>query len=230
VVKIYLDGGHGGRDPGAVGNGINEKDINLQLVKKIEEILKKNYQDVEIMQTRTTDVFLSLSQRTDKANKWGADYFISCHVNSSTSASANGFGSHIYIKTDSKTKAFQNVMHEEIMRKIKPFGVTDRGKKQNDFHVLRESHMTAILTENLFISNKADSDKLKRADYIQATAEGHVIGLEKFIGLKKSQQPPESTTDTLYKVQVGSFTEKKNAEELSLQLKKDGYKPFITEA
>lgn len=230
-MKIYLDGGHGGKDPGASGNGINEKDITLKLVKKIEEILKENYTNVEVMQTRTSDVYLSLDQRTDKANKWGADYFLSCHVNASTSASANGFDSHIYTDVDSKTKSFQNVMHEEIVKKIKPFGITDRGKKQSNFHVLRESHMTAILTENLFISNKADSDRLKRSDYIQATAEGHVIGLEKFIGLKKSQQPPKSeSTLTLYKVQVGSFAEKENAEKLAEQLKKDGYKPFISEA
>lgn len=230
MAKIYLDPGHGGKDPGAVGNGINEKDITLKITKKIAEILKKNYVGVEILETRTTDEYLSLSQRTDKANKWGADVFLSCHVNSSTNSAAVGFDSHIYTDVDSKTRAFQNVMHEEILRKIKPFGIADRGKKQNDFHVLRESHMTAILTENLFISNKADAERLKRADYITATAEGHVIGLEKFLGLKKSQQPPDQPKETLFKVQVGSFTEEENAKALMEKLKKDGYNPFISEA
>lgn len=228
MVKIYLDGGHGGKDSGANGNGISEKNITLQVVKKIEEILKKNYVNVDVMQTRSDDTYLSLDQRTDKANKWGADYFLSVHVNASTSTAANGFETHIYTKTDAQTKAFQNVMHQEILNKIKPFGITNRGKKASDFHVLRESHMPAILTENLFISNRSDSDKLKRSDYIQATAEGHVLGFEKFIGLKKSPQP--ESTRTLYKVQVGSFAEEENAKELMEKLKKDGYNPFISEA
>lgn len=235
MVKIYLDAGHGGKDAGAVGNGIKEKDINLELIKQIETKLK-DYEDVQVLLTRDTDIFLSLQQRTDKANHWGAHYFLSCHVNSSPNKDAKGFESHRYVGTkDPKTIAFQNVMHENIVGQIKPLGISDRGKKASDFHVVRESRMPALLTENLFISNVSDSNQLKRNEFLEKLSDGHVLGLEKFIGLKKSKQPPRTgatapeTPKKLFKVQVGAFADEKNAVEQVNKLIKDGYKAFIVE-
>jgi len=222
MTKIYLDAGHGGKDSGAIGNGIMEKNVVLEIVKKMEKALTENYSDVEVMTTRTTDVFLELSERTDKANKWGADVFVSVHINSAPNTTAKGFETHIYTKTDSKTKAFQNVMHEEIYKQIGT-GIQNRGKKASDFHVLRESHMTAILTENLFISNASDASHLKDDAFLEKLARGHVTGLEKFIGLKKSQQPPDPAPNgKLYRVQVGAFSDKGNADKLLKDLQAKG--------
>ena len=60
MVKIYLDAGHGGTDSGAVGNGLYEKNLTLDIVKEIQKKLEENYENVEIMTTRTEDIFLSL--------------------------------------------------------------------------------------------------------------------------------------------------------------------------
>lgn len=229
LIKIYLDAGHGGADGGAQGNGLSEKTLNLSLVQKIQAKLEKGYKDIQIMQTRTSDIFLSLTQRTNKANDWGADYFISCHINASTSPSGRGFSSYIYTDTDSKTKAFQNVMHEEIMKAISAnTGVIDLGKKQANFHVLRESHMTAILTENLFVSNVADSALLKQDSFLDRLADGHCLGLEKFIGLEKNIPPPVSSPQTLYQVIAGTFENLENAEAMAEKLLKSGYKSYIS--
>jgi N-acetylmuramoyl-L-alanine amidase len=138
MVKIYLDAGHGGKDSGAVGNGLLEKNVTLEIIKRIDALLRANYKDVEIMQTRTTDVFLTLDERTNKANNWKADVFLAVHINSGPT-SARGFESHIYTDVGADTKAFQNVMHENIFGQVRADGVTDRGKKQSNFHVLRES-------------------------------------------------------------------------------------------
>src|SRR5699024_280392 len=76
AVKIYIDPGHGGGDPGASGYGLQEKTLTLDIAKRIGKNLDK-YKNVEIKYSRTTDKSVSLKQRTDEANAWGADYFLS---------------------------------------------------------------------------------------------------------------------------------------------------------
>jgi N-acetylmuramoyl-L-alanine amidase len=227
LVKIYLDAGHGGKDGGAVGNGLKEKDIVLDLVKRIEKGLKE-YENVTVIQTRTTDVFLELTERTKKANNANADVLVSVHINSSTAPTSRGFETHIYPNSGAATSAFQNVMHSEIKKAIGT-DVEDRGKKQSNFHMLRESKMKSILTENLFVSNAADAKLLDQEDFKQKLAQGHINGLEKFLGLKRSAQPPptEKPSGKLWIVQVGAFEQQKNAEALAADLKKQGYRPLI---
>jgi N-acetylmuramoyl-L-alanine amidase len=230
MTKIYLDAGHGGTDSGAVGNGLFEKNLTLSITKKIEEILQTDFENVEIMTTRDTDIFLSLTERTDKANKWGADIFVAVHINASTGANASGFQSHIYTKADAKTIAMQNVMHAAIYNSIKSFKIADRGKDMSNFHVLRESKMIAILTENGFISSPFDSSLLKNEDYLNKVAQGHVDGLEKYFGLKrkeKTQDSPSEPTGTLYQVVAGTFKDRNHADEQVKKLKADGYEAYI---
>jgi len=76
---IVLDPGHGGRDPGAVANGIRESDLNLAIGLKLERVLRDRGYDVRM--TRRTDVFLRLRERTDIANNANADLFVSIHAN-----------------------------------------------------------------------------------------------------------------------------------------------------
>jgi N-acetylmuramoyl-L-alanine amidase len=180
--------------------------------------------------SRTTDKTVSLRQRTDEANAWGADYFLSVHINSAESMAANGYEDYIYNgNVNAKTVAFQNVMNDEIFNAIKKHGPANRGKNKANFHVLRESHMPAILTENLFIRNIADADRLKDAAFKADLIQGHVTGLEKFLGLKKLQtEPPKS--GKLFKVQLGAFENRDNAEGLIKVLAASGFKGgFIIE-
>jgi N-acetylmuramoyl-L-alanine amidase len=224
---IYLDAGHGGKDSGAIGNGIKEKDIVLDIVKRMAAGLKAY--DCDVMLSRDTDVFLTLDERTSKANAAKADVFVSVHINSAVNTTARGFESYIYPNAGAATVAFQNVMHQEILRQIQGVnGFDDRGKKQANFAVLRQSAMKAMLTENMFISNAADAALLKSDEFKQKVAQGHINGLEKYLGLKRLERPPESTPDgKLWIVQVGAFEEKKNAEALAADLRKSGYRPFI---
>jgi N-acetylmuramoyl-L-alanine amidase len=231
MVKIYLDAGHGGKDNGASGNGLNEKNVVLDLAKRVETKLKA-YSNVQVLQTRTTDVFLELSERTTKANQWGADVFVSFHCNSAPDTSAKGFESFVYngsIGPD--TIAFQNVMHQEILRQIGG-NVVDRGKKRANFHVLRESHMKAALFENLFVSNASDASLLKQTTFLDRLAQGYVTGLEKFFGLIKETRPPTETppkTDSLYQVIAGTYSSRDNAEAQVKKLAADGYSAYIQE-
>jgi N-acetylmuramoyl-L-alanine amidase len=226
MVKIYLDPGHGGSDPGAVGNGLKEKDLTLDICKRIESGLK-SYENVEVFMSRETDTTVSLDTRTQKANLMNADVLLSVHINSAANVAAKGFESFIYPGSGSPTSALQNVMHTEIIRAMGT-GIEDRGKKQANFHMLRESKMKAILTENLFIVNSGDAAKLADPAFRQKVADGHVNGLEKFLGLRKIERPPQPTKpQKLYYVQVGAFEDKENAEALAADLRKEGYRPYV---
>jgi N-acetylmuramoyl-L-alanine amidase len=229
MVKIFLDAGHGGNDTGAIGNGLYEKNIVLDLAKRINEKLQA-YKNVEVRQSRVSDIFLPLTQRTDTANSWGANCFLSLHLNSATDKSARGFESFIYSGTTNKsTIAFQNVVHEEIFKKIGKMISFDRGKKRANFHVLRESNMQACLTESLFVSNSADANLLKQDSFLDMVAEGHTIGLEKFFGLERIIRPPTDetpVTDELWQVIAGTYANRDNAEEQVKRLIADGYNAY----
>lgn len=228
MILIYLDAGHGGKDGGAAANEIKEKDIVLTLCKKIKSLLA-NY-DCKVLMSRETDEYLSLEERTKKANASNADVLLSVHINSAGATSARGFESYTYPNANAGTKALQNGIHLEIIRAMGG-GIEDRGKKMANFHMLRESKMKAVLTENLFISNPKDADLLKQNAFLDKIALGHVNGLQKFLGLKKIERPPQEkqpTTDgKLYRVQVGAFEDKENADALAADLTKQGYRPYV---
>lgn len=221
-----LDAGHGGSDPGAQGNGLKEKDLNLKIVKKIDSLLDE-YEDTKVVLTRDTDKTMSLDERTDLLNKHDVDFALSIHINAS---GGEGFESYIHdsLSNTSATSKARTVIHNEIMKQI---GGKDRGKKKANFHMVRETKMQAVLTENLFIDFKGDADKLKQDSFLDKIAEGHVNGLVKLYNLKKKKQetPKDDTQkgDVHYRVVTGSFKEKKNAESRKRQLEKAGYESFI---
>lgn len=226
LVKIFLDPGHGGTDPGAVGNGLQEKNITLEIAKKIRDILVNEYENVSIRMSRTGDETVSLSKRTADANSWGADYYLSIHVNA---GGGTGFESFIYPNVGGKTAQYQNALHDEIIRIT---GFANRGKKSANFHVLRETRMPAILTENGFIDNSQDAGKLKSSAFLLNIARGHANGLAKAFNLKKKaaaqpapSKPPSQTS--LYKVQLGAFKNRANADDLVKRAKSAGFDAFV---
>jgi N-acetylmuramoyl-L-alanine amidase len=227
LTKLYLDPGHGGTDSGAVGNGILEKNLTLSISQKIKAILENDYTNIEVKMSRVGDTYPTLTERTNEANAWGADCYVSPHINANASSAPRGFSSYVYPSPGAKTIAFQNVLHEEIVRAISGTGATDRGKLQADFHVLRESNMIACLTENLFISNAADAALLKSEDFLNKIARGHAVGIALFFGLPKKVVTPPPSQGVLYRVITGSFSNRDNAEAHMAKLKADGYDSFI---
>jgi len=180
MVKFYLDAGHGGSDPGAVGNDMLEKVITLKIAKRVETLLVA-YQDVHTKMSRTGDTYPALSDRTNEANSWGADYFMSFHINA---GGGSGYEDFVY-PGSTKSIAYQNIIHAEIIKTIST--MKNRGKKQADFHVLRNTKMPSILTECGFIDSSSDAALLKQDDFINGLAQGHVNGLVKAFGLKKKE-------------------------------------------
>ncbi|WP_228552375.1 N-acetylmuramoyl-L-alanine amidase family protein [Gracilibacillus salitolerans] len=180
MVKIYIDPGHGGTDPGATGNGLREKDLTLAISKKIKNKLNQ-YQGVSVRLSRANDKTLSLKQRSNDANKWGADYLISVHINA---GGGTGYEDFIYngLSNSSSTAKKRDVMHQAIIDQVH---LPNRGKKKANFHMVRESNMPAILTENGFIDTVNDASRLRKDSFLDDIAQGHVNGLIKIFNLKK---------------------------------------------
>ena len=182
MVKIFIDPGHGGQDSGATGNGLREKVLTLEIATRIKNLLLSEYDNVTVKMSRTDDSYVTLTERTSSANAWGADYFLSIHINA---GGGEGYENYIYPGISGVTKAYQSNIHSEV---IKLVDFKDRGKKTANFHVLRESNMPALLTENGFIDNSRDATKLKSASFIDAIARGHVNGIAKSFALTKKNK------------------------------------------
>ncbi|MCP1161279.1 N-acetylmuramoyl-L-alanine amidase [Bacillus infantis] len=195
MVKIYIDPGHGGQDSGAVGNGLQEKTIALHIGTRIKDILLAEYDNIFILMSRTGDSYPSLSERTNQANAWGADFYLSIHINA---GGGSGYEDYIYPGSGAPTSTYQSNIHSEIMKLV---DWPDRGKKTANFHVLRETRMPALLTENGFIDNLSDAAKLKSASVIESLARGHVNGIVKSFNLPKKPKAVYHTVisgDTVY--------------------------------
>ena len=165
-IKVFIDAGHGGTDPGAVGNGLKEKDIVLSIATKLGALL--NGRGISIKYSRTTDTYLSLEERARLANAWGADLFVSIHANSATS-SVRGTECYTHPTANTATKTLSGNVSRAIASK---FGISNRGHKEANFAVLRLSNMPAILVETAFISNSSDANLLntRQTDFSIAIA------------------------------------------------------------
>lgn len=201
TIRIFIDPGHGGTDPGAVGNGLREKDLNLNIALKIQDILNAEYAGHTIRMSRTTDQTITLRQRTDMANAWNAHFYLSVHINA---GGGTGYEDYIYngLSDSSRTARLRNIVHAEIVRAIS--NVRNRGRKKANFHVLRETQMPAMLTENLFIDRREDAERLKSEAFLNQLARGHAVGIANALGLarksnntrnEEEQNMPEQNTN-----------------------------------
>lgn len=216
-----MDPGHGGKDPGASGNGLTEKNVVLELGIQVKKFLDTFYEGHNTMLTRSTDVFVELTDRAYKANNLKADCFVSLHCNSSKLPVSGGIETYVFDKTtNANTIKLQKLVHDNIMKYAS--GFQDRGKKSANFSVLRNTRMPAILNEYGFLSSLTDANLLKRDDIILALAKGTGIGIAEFLGLQKKQAV---TTKTVYKV-AKVFDSRAESETYLSSLEKDGHKGF----
>ncbi|MBA2132838.1 N-acetylmuramoyl-L-alanine amidase family protein [Capillibacterium thermochitinicola] len=162
-VKVVVDAGHGGWDPGAVGvNGLTEKQVNLQVAKALRNCLIE-YGGADVIMTRTDDSYVSLAARVQKANASWADRFISIHHNGSVNPAHNG--TSVYsAKTGSA--ASHDLRNKVQKRLLQMTGLRDLGANTANFYVLRNTRMPAILTEASFITNPKEEEKLRDPGYL----------------------------------------------------------------
>lgn len=212
-----LQPAHGGRDPGAVFNGRQEKDDTLRLTLAIGEILQNNGVDVEY--TRTTDVYTSPYERAMKANNAGVDFFISIHRNSfPTDNEVFGVESLVYDLSGIKYQ-----MAQDINDQLEAIGFVNLGvKARPNLVVLRRTRMPAVLVEVGFIDSNVDNRLFDDNfdDIAQAIASGILDTLES-VGVIQNDY---------YRVQVGAFRNRRYAERLLNELLEQDYPAFIDDS
>lgn len=175
-MKIFIDPGHGGGDPGAVGpSGLTESSVNLDVALRLGNLLNESRQTVKY--SKTTNISMSLAERARLANEWNANYFVSIHCNSAENPTANGTETFCYrtgITAEQLAKSVQNNLIAQI-------GLRDRGVKTANFAVLRLTTMPAILVELAFISNPEEERLLDSNKFRQNCAIGIANGIMAFI-------------------------------------------------
>ncbi|MDU7967326.1 MAG: N-acetylmuramoyl-L-alanine amidase [Paeniclostridium sordellii] len=162
------DAGHGGHDSGAIGvAGCLEKDIVLEVANKVSDYLK--IQDIKNINTRNTDIFLTLSERSGKANSLGVNSFVSIHCNSVDNPNAQGLETYCY---KFKYRALADAIHSEIIKE--GLYTKNRGVKEGNLHVIRETNMDACLVELGFITNEEDYNLImnNKDKFAKAIAKG----------------------------------------------------------
>lgn len=182
MTKICLDAGHGGKDPGAVGpSGLKEAPVALAIVEYVSESLKSI--GLSVLLTRTSDVFVELIQRCALANNWGADYFVSVHLNSD---GPSAVGIETLYKTENGKKLATPIQEEML----KQTGDTDRGLKlRENLAVLNGTRMPAVLAEVGFISHPATEAKFRTDDYRKLLATSITYGIAKFLDVTPAPPP-----------------------------------------
>jgi len=164
IVKIFLDPGHGGRDPGGQGYKLNEKDVVLDIALKTAQILSDNYFGVDVRLSRTNDSFIELEDRAKMANDWNADYFVSIHTNAHDgTGTAHGFESFIFNgNVSNETIRRQREIHSYLINRINR---VNRRMSRANFSVLRNTKMPSLLIEFLFIDNYEENLLLSNPNY-----------------------------------------------------------------
>ena len=193
---IFLDPGHGGRDPGAVNGERFESHDNLRLALRVQSILERQ-PGLSVVMSRTQDIFVSLQDRTNHANRINSDLFVSLHRNAFTNTTANGFENWIFTTAG----AMDEGAAREVLERVVEVGVqSNRGIKRGNFHVLRESQMPSMLVELGFISN-AEDNRLFDTNF-EAYAQAIVRGICAALGVPCNNEKPRQ----LARIQLGAYT------------------------
>ena len=156
-MKLLIDAGHGGNDPGTSNGNYKEKNYTLSATLKIASYLIILDPEIEIAFTRISDRTLSLKNRVDMIKMYKPDMFISIHFNAPSSGT--GFESFIRRKPTNYELTIQAAIHDKIAIPLSIMGLKDRGMKLANFYVLRNSPYPAILIEICFIANLEDIRK-----------------------------------------------------------------------
>ncbi|NLB89521.1 MAG: SH3 domain-containing protein, partial [Syntrophomonadaceae bacterium] len=181
---IVLDPGHGGSDSGARGSTLTEKEVNLDIALQVGEILKKKGYEVEY--TRTGDTYVGLQERANIANRLNAAVFVSIHNNSFTTNDKMGTETFFYapvsnpdlfLQKDDRERLARNI-HNQLLSKLRRI---DRGVKQENYSVLRNTNMPSALVEIMFINNPTEEQLLKQSNIRALAAEAIAEGIDQYM-------------------------------------------------
>lgn len=216
MVKVFLSAGHGGSDPGAVANGLKEKDINLITLLSCNEVLVRH--GVTTILSRTKDENDPVAEEVKEANASGAILAVSFHANA-----GGGDGFEGFYHSSNKDGKKLVTLAEKYVKKL---GQNSRGAKTGDrLKFIRSTKMTSVLFESFFLDNATDA-KI-----------GDTIPEQKLFGVAYAKAilefldiPYKENSNKTYSVQVGSYKNNKNAKTMLKKVQAAGFtNAFIKE-
>ena len=215
--KVFIGIGHGGSDPGAVANGLKEKDLNLQIALACRDYLAQY--GVEVKMSRTKDENDPLSEEIRECNNFSPDLAVDIHNNAGHGDGAEVF--HHYGGGKGKTLAIN------ILDEITKVGQNSRGVKtrkntagQDYYGFIREVSAPAVIIECAFVDNATDIEILATEGKRKSMGQAIAKGILKTLGV-------EIQSEVLYRVQVGAYSNKSNAEAMLKKLKSAGFTGYI---
>lgn len=224
--RLCFDYGHGGEDSGACYKGRKESNDVLSIGRAVAVEVRRH--GITVDETRTSDVTVSLNDRSNFENRNSYDYFISFHRNAFKPEQARGAETYTYLNGGAKAKR----LAESIQTSLVALGFKDRGVKEANFHVLRETKAPAVLIEIGFIDNSSDNNIFdsRRNEIIKVITKAILaqLGISYRENEAITNQKQQVTSgQTLYRVMAGSYAVRENAEKQVKKLKSAGFNACI---
>lgn len=224
MAKVFLSAGHGGSDPGATANGLKEKDINLNTLLACNEVLVKH--GVKTVLSRSKDENDPVGQEVTEANNSGAELAVSFHANA---GGGDGFEA-FYWSSDAKGKKIAQLGEKYV----KEIGQNSRGVKSGDhLYFVKKTNMTSVLFESFFVDNSKDKTIGDTVVEQKAFGVAYAKAILEYFGIAYENTAPVTkpvTSNKLYRVQVGAYKDKANAEAMLKKLQKAGFEGVIKES
>lgn len=231
MAKVFIGVGHGGNDPGAVANGVKEKDANLTIALACKEELARH--GVSVKMSRIKDENDPLSEEIRECNAFLGSNGLAVEIHNNA---GGGDGCEVY---HSINGGKGKTLAKNILAAVKDAGQNSRGTKTKKnssgldyFGFIRSTKAPAVIVECAFLDNKKDVQIIDTAAEQKAMGVAIAKGVLKTLGIayKPAEAPKtDEKAKTIYRVQVGAFSVKRNAERLRDELKGRGYAAIIVE-
>lgn len=225
--KVYIGVGHGGSDPGAVGNGFKEKNLTLAIALACQDELARH--GVLTKMSRTEDETDSVSAKVKECNRFDPDLALDIHINA-----GGGDGAEVFHSIVGGTG---KILANNILIEVKKIGQNSRGTKTKKnssgsdyFGFIRSTNAPAVIVECAFIDNKTDIQIIDTNAEQEKMGVAIAKGILSTLGIAhKAQEAPQKaeTTGKIYRVQVGAYSVKANAEAMQKKLKAAGFDAII---
>jgi N-acetylmuramoyl-L-alanine amidase len=215
---VVIDAGHGGNDPGNLHqtNGfLDEKDLNLSMALKLGSYIEQFLgHKIEVVYTRTTDVYIALEDRVKKANNIDAAYFISIHCNASDNKAIYGTETHVHLLESTTSNKIAHLIQNQFANRANRHsrGVKFKNDRLGNLLVLKESKMPAVLVETGFMTN-VDEEAYLNSDYGQDLLMSAVfrafrdfVKTKHGIEMQTPNQEEIATNQPVWKIQVMAST------------------------
>lgn len=226
MAKVFLSAGHGGSNPGACANGLIEKTVNLNTLLACKLELERH--GVTVVCSRIKDEEDPVEDEVREANACNADIAVSFHANA---GGGDGFEA-FYYTSDANGKRLAGLGEKYV----KQLGQNSRGLKDGNWlYFVANTNMTAVLFESFFLDNATDKQIGDTLAEQQAFGVAYAKAILEYLGINynsQASQKPSKPSDSskLYRVQVGAYKDKANAENMLKKLKSAGFEGIIKEA